>query len=63
MHNILYKNPRRQAYQAARLLVQRLLHPDAPPPSPAETEIEAQVLFCSGLYRYGPAFFGGASKI
>lgn len=52
MHNILYKNPRQQAYQAARLLVQHLLRPDAPPPAPAETEIEAQVLFRSGLYRY-----------
>jgi len=53
MHNILYKNPRQQAYQAARLLVQRLLHPDLPPPAAPETEVEAQVLFCSGLYRYG----------
>lgn len=52
MHNILYKNPRQQAYQAARLLVQHLLRPDAPPPAPAETEVEAQVLFRSGLYRY-----------
>lgn len=52
MHNILYKNPRRQAYQAARLLVQHLLHPDAPPPAPAECEAEAQVLFNSSLYRY-----------
>lgn len=52
MQNILYKNPHQQAYQAARLLVQRLLRPDAPPPAPAETEVEAQVLFCSGLYRY-----------
>lgn len=52
MHNILYKNPRQQAYQAARLLVQYLLRPDAPPPAPAETEVEAQVLFRSGLYRY-----------
>lgn len=52
MHNILYKDPRRQAWQAARLLVQRLLRPDSPPPAPAECEAEAQVLFNSGLYRY-----------
>lgn len=52
MHNILYKNPRMQARQAAKLLVQRLLQPDTPPPTAAQTEVEAQVIFRSGLYLY-----------
>lgn len=52
MQNILYKNPRMQAYRAAKLLAQRLLQPDLPPPTAAQTEVEAQVLFSSGLYLY-----------